>query len=61
MFWNSVVAIQRLAPALLCFTKLACTELACGSFQTPDLRIMMKIAPIFINKINGLRGPNPTV
>jgi hypothetical protein len=56
-----VVAIQGLAPAQLCFAKLACTELACGSFQIPDLRILMKIAPIFLNKINGLQEPNPAV
>ena len=29
--------------------------------RTPDLRIMMKIARIFINKINELQRPNPTV
>jgi len=32
-----------------------------SGIRTPDLRIMMKIAPTFINKINGLRGSNPTV
>jgi len=32
-----------------------------SGIRTPDLRIMMKIAPIFIKKINGLQRPNPTV
>ena len=32
-----------------------------SGIRTPDLRIMMKIAPIFIIKINGLDQPNPTV
>jgi hypothetical protein len=32
-----------------------------SGIRTPDLRIMMKIAPIFIIKINGLHQPNPTV
>jgi len=29
--------------------------------RTPDLRIMMKIAPIFHSEINGLQASNPTV
>jgi hypothetical protein len=29
--------------------------------RTPDLRIMMKIASIFLNKINELQAPNPAV
>jgi len=32
-----------------------------SGIRTPDLRIMMKIAPIFFNKINGLQAPNPAV
>jgi len=32
-----------------------------SGIRTPDLRIMMKIAPIFVNKINGLQEPNTTV
>ena len=32
-----------------------------SGIRTPDLRIMMKIASIFRNKINRLQGPNPTV
>ena len=32
-----------------------------SGIRTPDLRIMMKIAPIFCNKINGLQEPNLTV
>jgi len=32
-----------------------------SGIRTPDLRIMMKIAPIFRNKINGLQALNPTV
>jgi hypothetical protein len=32
-----------------------------SGIRTPDLRIMMKIASVIINKINGLRGSNPTV
>ncbi len=32
-----------------------------SGIRTPDLRIMMKIVPIFVNKINGLDQPNPTV
>jgi len=32
-----------------------------SGIRTPDLRIMMKIASIFINEINGLQAPNPTV
>jgi hypothetical protein len=36
----------------------------CGGdsgIRTPDLRIMMKIASIFLNKINELQAPNPAV
>ena len=32
-----------------------------SGIRTPDLRIMMKIAPIFVIKINGLHQSNPTV
>ena len=32
-----------------------------SGIRTPDLRIMMKIAPIFVNKINGLQEPNTAV
>ena len=32
-----------------------------SGIRTPDLRIMMKIAPIFINKINGLQSHNLAV
>jgi hypothetical protein len=32
-----------------------------SGIRTPDLRIMMKVAPIFSMKINGLRELNPTV
>jgi hypothetical protein len=32
-----------------------------SGIRTPDLRIMMKIAPKINNKINGLHQPNPTV
>jgi hypothetical protein len=32
-----------------------------SGIRTPDLRIMMKIAPIFLSEINGLQEPNPTV
>jgi hypothetical protein len=32
-----------------------------SGIRTPDLRIMMKIAPIFVNKINGLQRLNPIV
>jgi len=32
-----------------------------SGIRTPDLRIMMKIAPVLFNKINGLQEPNPTV
>ena len=32
-----------------------------SGIRTPDLRIMMKIAPISRNKINGLQSQKPTV
>ena len=32
-----------------------------SGIRTPDMRIMMKIAPIFVNKIIGLYQSNPTV
>ncbi len=32
-----------------------------SGIRTPDLRIMMKIAPIFFNKINALQALNPAV
>jgi len=32
-----------------------------SGIRTPDLRIMMKIAPISRNKINELQSHNPTV
>jgi hypothetical protein len=32
-----------------------------SGIRTPDLRIMMKIASIFLNKINELQAPNPAV
>ena len=35
--------------------------MAIQGIRTPDLRIIMKIAPIFFNKINGLQEQNPTV
>jgi hypothetical protein len=40
-----------------------CLEFSGGDsgIRTPDLRIMMKIAPIFINKINGLQSHNLAV
>ncbi len=32
-----------------------------SGIRTPDLRIMMKIDSIFLNKINELQAPNPAV
>jgi hypothetical protein len=32
-----------------------------SGIRTPDLRIMMKIAPNFSNEINGLQAHNPNV
>jgi hypothetical protein len=32
-----------------------------SGIRTPDLRIMMKIAPIINNEINGLQAQNPAV
>jgi hypothetical protein len=32
-----------------------------SGIRTPDLRIMMKIAPKINNKINGLHAQNPAV
>jgi hypothetical protein len=32
-----------------------------SGIRTPDLRIMMKIAPIFLSEINDLQEPYPAV
>jgi hypothetical protein len=58
-----ILVWHRRIELLICAERKNFSEFCGGDsgIRTPDLRIMMKIAPIFINKINDLQGPNPTV